>query len=80
MVIGTGSPEKLKLFSIELNAFRAHNLLQDQPAGIIADNQPIRFRLIHEIRVDDAAGAGHVFNHDGWIAGNVFAQMAPDRA
>ena len=47
------------------------------PPAFIADNQSIRFRLVHEIGVDDAAGAGHVFNYDRRIAGNVFAQMAP---
>ena len=80
MVIGSGSAEKLKFFSVELDAFGPHQLLQDQATGIVADYQSIRFGLVHEICVDDAAGAGHVFNYNTWIAGDVFTQMTPDRA
>ena len=79
MVIRSGSAEKLELFAVELDALGAHDLLQDQSAGVVADNQPIRFRLIHEVGVDDATGAGHVFNDDGRIAGNGFAQVTADR-
>ena len=80
MVIGTGSAEKLKFFSVELDAFGPHQLLQDQATGIVADYQSIRFGLVHEICVDDAAGTGHIFNDDCRSAGNVFAQMTANRA
>jgi hypothetical protein len=30
--------------------------------------------------VNDAAGAGHVFNDDAGIAGDVFTEMTADRA
>src|SRR5262245_38654569 len=80
MVIRSGSPNKFKAFSIELNTFGAHYLLQDKPSGVVADNQAIRLRLIHEICVDDPAGAGHVFDNDCRITGNVLAYVASDGA
>ena len=50
------------------------------PPGIVANDQALRFRLVHEIGVDDVSGARHIFNSDRRIAGNVLAQVTPDRA
>ena len=45
-MIGAGSANKLKFSTVELDAFRAHDLLEDQTAGIVADNQPVGFCLV----------------------------------
>jgi len=78
VMIRSGSAEKLELFAVELDALGAHDLLQDQSAGVVADNQPIRFRLIHEVGVDDAP-APVMFSTTMRIAGNGFAQVTADR-
>lgn len=39
--------------------------MKKQPSGIVADDQSVRLALlVHEVGVNDTAGAGHVFNDD----------------
>jgi hypothetical protein len=55
--------------------------LKKQPSGIVADDQSVRLALlVHEVGVNDTAGAGHVFNDDSRIARNMFAEMPRDRS
>src|ERR1044071_1878073 len=75
VMIESRRAEEFELFSVELNAFCTKNLLQDQSARIIPDNESIRFRLIHEIRLNDPAGARHVLDYNRWIAGDMFPEM-----
>ena len=48
---------------------------------VVADGESIGFgALVHEVGLDKAAGAGHVFDDDGWISRHMFAEVAGDDA
>ena len=80
-VIRAGSAQVFKFLAVEFDPLGAHDLLEEQSSSVVADDEAIRFGLqVHEVGVNDAAGAGHVLNDNGRVAGNMLAQMAPDGA
>jgi len=71
--------DELKFFAVKFDSLGPHKLLKKQPSGIVADDQSVRLALlVHEVGVNDNAGAGHVFNDDSRIARNMFAEMPRD--
>ncbi|MBI2183272.1 MAG: hypothetical protein HYU31_21010 [Deltaproteobacteria bacterium] len=80
-VIRAGNPQVFEFLAVEFDPFGAHDLLEEQPADVVADDETVRLGLqVHEIGVNDAAGAGHVLDDDGGVAGNMLAQVARDGA
>src|SRR6185503_8959374 len=73
--------EVLELAPVELNTGFAQNMLEDQTADEMANDEAIRFGdFVDVVGGDQTAGAGHVFDDEGRIAGNMLAQVARDGA
>src|SRR4029078_2007698 len=67
--------EVLELAPVELNTGFAQNMLEDQTADEMANDEAIRFGdFVDVVGGDQTAGAGHVFDDEGRIAGNMLAQ------
>ena len=76
----TGAPSHSNLRAVELDAFIAHDLLQDERADKVADDQTVRRRLEKRIGRHPAAGAGHVVDDDRRVARYVAAHVTGDDA
>ena len=73
--------EVFELAPVELNAGFAQDMLEDQSADEMADGEAVRLGdFVDVIGGDQTAGAGHVFDDEGRIAGNMLAQVARDGA
>src|SRR5262245_23767970 len=79
-VIPRRRADVLELAGLELDALLSQSLAQQQAADEAAHGEPVG--LGHPVQVigeDQAAGARHVLDHDGGVAGNVTAHVAGER-
>src|SRR5688572_19554224 len=75
------SADPAEFARIEPHGFIAKGLTQDEGAIPDPDEQTIGLGAVKGIvRRNKAPGAGHVFNHDSGIAGNMLANVPPDGA
>ena len=72
--------EPLKFARVELDSFIAHDLLQDERADKVADDQTVRRRLEKRIGRHPAARAGHVVDNDRRVARYVAPHVTGDDA
>jgi hypothetical protein len=76
-MVDGGHADIFKFASIELNALRAHDLLQDQTPDVVADGQSVGLGfVVHVVGLDDASGAGHILDDDAGTARDMLADMA----
>jgi hypothetical protein len=56
-------------------------LIEHKGAIPVSHGQPVRFGVpVNIIRRHKAAGAGHIFDHRGWISWDMLADMTGDEA
>ncbi len=78
-VILRWNSDVLKFAGVKFNARLAQKLLEEKSADEMADRQSIGSRgFVDIVGRDHASGAGHIFNQNRRVAGNVFAHMAAD--
>ncbi|MNC87453.1 hypothetical protein D3C83_31810 [compost metagenome] len=65
---------------IEFNALVAQDLLEHERADEVADDQSVSRRFKEVVCRHPAAGAGHIFDDDGRVAGDVPPHVPGDRA
>ncbi len=69
--------DELKLAGVKFDARLAEHLAEEEAADEMADGQAVRLGdFVNMIGGDQAAGAGHVLDHDTRVAGDVLAHMA----
>lgn len=73
--------EVFEFLPLEFDTGLAEHLLEKQTADEMADGQAVGFGdFVDVICRNQGSCAGHILNDEGWIAGDVFAQMARDHA
>jgi hypothetical protein len=82
--IGAADPVEFLRVEFELVLFFRHGLEErrsDQRAVDRADRGSVLgCDVVNVVRCLEAAGAGHILRHDGWLAGDVIAEMPSQRA
>src|SRR6266480_5878886 len=80
-IVRTGNTEPTDFAGVELRCVVTHDILQDQRRRPGGNGKPIRLHaVVHMIRGNDAAGAGHVFDDPGRVSGYVLADMTGDES
>src|ERR687898_689373 len=69
----------LEFAAVELDRWIAKELLQEQSTENVADRESVGLGgVVHIVRCNHAAGAGHVLNNDGRITGNMLSHLSGD--